>query len=152
MHIYSKTEQVIFLLGIPSSKGTLVFPSNFKMNGQEYPGLLFSCNRQLPINPQLIDYAESFLNIKGLGLKIYIWQTYSDTFSFDHGSTATVYMAKLDAPTQSAPLGDEMKTMPQWLRLFPRDRSRLLYVRALQVFSGGLTQETKVVEIDKDDL
>ena len=146
--MYSKTNQVVLLLGVPSSQGVLSFPSTVPAQEGQLPGLLFTCNGQLPINPQLVEQAESYLREEGLGIKMHIWQDYSDTLKLASGETATVFIARLDRALSDNSMKQGMKTMPEWIRALPKDRSRLLYVRALQVLSGGLTQETKVVELD----
>ena len=148
MHIYSKTKRALLLLGVPSERGVLSFPSTVPPKEGPHPGLLLDCDLQLPINPQLIDAAELYLQEEGLGIKMHIWQDYSDHLLLASGEKVTVYIARLDRTIEDASSQGVMRTMPEWIRGLPKDRSRLLYVRALQVLSGGLTQETKVVELD----
>jgi hypothetical protein len=111
----------------------------------QIPGIVSPVNPSLPINPQLLELAH---RRSGLSMiEIAVWQEFQETVKLPGGDSATLYAAKALIIPQSLP-GD-VTTLPQMLRSMPPDRNRVAYMKALQVFAGGLEEQTKAVDLDE---
>jgi hypothetical protein len=119
----------------------------FPQNGGALPGLVLEVAGGLPINVQLIELLWTHLGerIKGVD----VTQAFSGEVTLPDGRQATVYLATVNGQRELTTADGRLApTLPEILRGMPKDRNRLPYLRAWQVLSGGLTSETKAIELD----
>ena len=141
LHVHCKTPEARLLIAVSDKKGVFRFPVNAD---QIVPGLKIAVELGAPIGPQLVEVAEQYFKQQGLGLNVNIEQSYLETIETDVGAV-TVYAGSLDKNSDfKAP--DEWPTLPELLRKMPKDKNRMAYLKALQVFSGAHTEKIKAVE------
>ena len=139
--IHCPTDTAILLLGLKREDGVLVFPSN----SEEIPGIVATIDPSLPINPQLLELASRRSGVHTRELSV--WQEFQESVKLPSGENATLYAAKALIIPHSLP--DHVTTLPEMLRRMPPTRNRVGYMKALQVFAGGLEEQTKAVELDE---
>jgi hypothetical protein len=139
--IHCPTNTAVLLFGLKRDDGVIVFPSD----SVQIPGIVSPVNPSLPINPQLLELAHRRSGIPMI--EISVWQEFQETVKLPGGDSATLYAAKALIIPQSLP-GD-VTTLPQMLRSMPPDRNRVAYMKALQVFAGGLEEQTKAVDLEE---
>jgi len=143
LHVKCQTTYAILLLGVNSSSDpTLRFPAN----SDDVPGLLVKTNPSLGINEQFFDYLEKgFFRGENLRKVLVINQEYQDRLTLPDGQEATLYVGTLEL--KESHLDPKWKTIPQIMRDLPQDRGRLPFLRAWQVLAGGLSGQTKAVDL-----
>lgn len=144
LHIYCNTPVAVFLCGLRDTTGVLRFPP---VEG-DVPGLSFETRPRTPINEQLIDQLKETLaretGASAENLELDINQEYSDTVDLPDGRQGTLYVAigsGVEGP-------ESWPRLPDLLRAMPADRSRVPYLRAWQVLTGGLKLNTKALETE----
>ncbi len=135
-----QTDIALVLLGVSDEKGVLRFP---KSDGAKIPGIHFAVKPLLAINPQISEAISSHFGVE-LGVHLTIEQNFFDATNGDDGAVVSIYLATL---AQTAPITYQTSwpTMPDLLRQLS-GRDRLPFLRAWQVFAGGLTLDTKALE------
>jgi len=139
--VHCPTNTAILLVGLKRDDGLLVFPSD----GKIVPGIVTSVNPSLPINPQLLDVANKRTGIPAI--EILVWQEFQEPVKLSNGEDATLYAARTIVKPHHIP--SDVTTLPEMLRSMPADRNRVAYMKALQVFAGGLEEETKALDLDE---
>ena len=139
MHNLCPTEVAVFLLGIKDEFGVFRFPIQLQFT----PGLIFKTNAGHPINPQIIATTENFLGETALGHKIFINQQFSSAIELADGTLATLYTGVLNE-LQGVDLSS-WSAMSPLLRKLTSKVNRVSYMRALQVFAGGYSQQDTLV-------
>ena len=139
--IHCPTDTAILLIGLKRDDGLIVLPTDTG----EIPGIVARINPSLPINPQLLDLAEKRTGLPKI--EISIWQEFQETVRLPNGDAATLYAAKSLMISQTLPI--DVTTLPEMLRGMPSTRNRVAYMKALQVFAGGLEEETKALDLDE---
>ena len=141
MHVYAAKSNVIFLLACKDERGVLRFPTS----GQPLPGLHFQPDMKLPISEQLVSLGREKSGGEDTALEVE--QKLVELLSHDGGEYA-VYLG-----TSSAQAPADWFTMPEMIRVLPKNRVRLSYMKAWQVLSGGFEANTKVLEnVDLQDM
>ncbi len=135
-----QTDQAIVLVAVRDHLGVLRFPISEKVNA---PGVWFDVKPLLPINPQIVDALSQFF-ARDVGVHVTIEQNFFDAIVSDAERSATLYLATLHHAPENLESGSWV-TMPELLRKLS-GRSRLPYLRAWQVFAGGLHLDTKAIE------
>ena len=139
--IYCPTDTAVLVVGLRREDGLLLFPTD----AGDVPGIVRKINTSLPINPQLIDMAVERTGMPRI--EISVWQEFECTIVLPDGEPATVYAARVIQTAHVIP--DDVKTLPDILRGMPQNRNRVAYMKAMQVFSGALTESTKAVDLDE---
>jgi hypothetical protein len=139
--IHCPTETAVLLLGLKRDDGVFVFPSD----EGEIPGIVSAVNPSLPINPQLLQMAHQRSGVPII--EISVWQEFQETVKLPGGELGTLYAAKSIILPQQLP--HDVTTLPQMLRNMPPNRNRVAYMKALQVFAGGLEEQTKALDLDE---
>lgn len=139
--IHCPTDQVILLLGLKRDDGLILLPSD----STETPGIMASVDSRLPINPQLLELAHKRSGLPSI--EISIWQEFQESVTLLDGTKATLYAAKALAYPQAMPA--DVTTLPDMLRKMPPNRNRVAYMKALQVFAGGLEETTKALDLEE---
>lgn len=139
--IHCPTDTAILLFGMKREDGLLLFPSD----SEHTPGIITIVNTSLPINPQLLEVAQQRSGLPMI--EISIWQEFQESIMLASGETATLYAAKSLMVPHNLPT--EVKTLPEMLRGMPPNRNRVAYMKALQVFAGGLEEQTKALDLDE---
>lgn len=132
---------MILLLGLKRDDGLILLPSD----STETPGILARVDTRLPINPQLLELAHKRSGLPSI--EISIWQEFQEGVTLLDGTKATLYAAKALAYPQSMPA--DVTTLPDMLRKMPPNRNRVAYMKALQVFAGGLEETTKALDLEE---
>lgn len=140
-----KTDIAIILLGIPNEKGILVFPTS----AHETPGIMFKNDPSMPINEQIILEVNNLCKSNKLGTKFDICQKYTATVKLSSGKAATLYTGILQETIANKDKG--WKTLPELLKVMPKNRNRLPYLKAWQALTGAFDQRTGVIETDSVD-
>lgn len=139
--IHCPTNTAILLLGLKRDNGVFVFPSS----SEEIPGILAAIDPSLPINPQLLELASRRSGVHPR--EISVWQEFQETIKLPSGEDATLYAAKALLIPHTIP--DDVTTLPEMLRRMPATRNRVAYMKALQVFAGGLEEQTKALDLEE---
>lgn len=144
-HIQCETGEAVLLVAVRCSDNILRFPND----ESKWPGLSFQVNQLLPINPQLIERAQSELGPKAQGISI--WQEYSAQMLEGVSPIATLYVAMYEpTPEDLADLPtSSWATLPALIRTLAKDRNRLAYLKAWQILSGGLEESTKALDVNE---
>jgi hypothetical protein len=139
--IHCPTDIAVLLLGFKQEDGVFLFPSE----SVEVPGISSKINPSLPINPQLMELVQTRCTMPGM--MISIWQEFQEAIKLPTGEVGTLYAAKASGvpPNFSCPV----RKLPDMLRHMPPDRNRVAYMKALQVFAGGLEEQTKALDLDE---
>lgn len=131
----------VLLIGFPDERGVLRFPE-----------IRFVPKALTPIAEQLLREASASAQTD-LARRVTLVDQFCDETTLPDGTTATVYLMTLDAHQPqgaAAPYVDQAwRSFPDILRAMPRDRGRLPYLRAWQVITGGLTLNTKAVDLEE---
>ena len=146
LHIQCETPEATLLLAVKSPDGVLRFPND----ETQWPGLSLKVNILLNINSQLMERSRQEFNDPTL--RIDIWQDYSaQIFDSTGAAVTTLYVAKYspsDEVQAKLPF-QKWETLPALIRSLPKDRNRLAYLKAWQVLSGGLEENTKALDVDE---
>lgn len=145
LHVQCETPRAVFVLAVTCSDGILRFPED----GSPWPGLGIKVNTLLGINAQL--KARAVQALGDWGHRCDIWQEYSALLNRDGIEPTTLYVGRI------SPNEEELKTLPwqTWqtlpalIRTLPKDRNRLSYLKAWQVLSGALEENTKALDVDE---
>lgn len=141
------TDQALLLLAVPDAHGVLRFPTD-PQGGllQGFAGIVIPVAPLLPIAPQLLDKASEVIG-RDIHLSCELYPEFADEVSLFAEEKITVFLAKLTHPEVKSP--PEWPSLPEILRQMPRDRRRLPYMRAMQILTGALSLETKVVDVEE---
>lgn len=139
MHNLCSTEFAVILLGIKDEFGVFRFPIQLSYS----PGLIFKTIAGQPINPQIVEVAEKFLGETALGHKMSINQEFSASIELLNGQLATLYTGTLNE-LKGVDL-TSWSAMSPLLRKLTSKINRVSYMRALQVFAGGYSQQDTLV-------
>jgi hypothetical protein len=138
--IHCPTDIAVLLVAVKREDGLIVIPSD----PGDVPGIICDVNPSLPINPQLIDAAAGRTSLPKI--EIFIWQEFQCEIQMPNGMPATVYAARtLKTPDQ---IPEDARPLPDLMRSMPPNRNRVAYMKALQVFSGALEEQTKALDLD----
>ena len=135
------TEYAVLLVGQPQGEKPMRFP----LGDEITPSLVVKANTSISINEQLIEAAAKALNLSITGQQLEIEQKFHNPLNTAIGDKATLYLGTLSADV--AIDTKDWVTMPELLRMLPKDRNRLSYVKAWQVLTGALSESTKAVDI-----
>lgn len=136
MHLYCPTDTAILLLATKDEGGVMRFPP-----------IEIAARPLVSIDEQIVQAASAALGLD-LTLKIRIEQQYADEMTRADGTVTTVYLATVSDGV-APPAKKEWPTLPDLLRSLPKDRSRLPFMRAWQILTGGLTLNTKAVDMNE---
>ncbi|MCX6118803.1 MAG: hypothetical protein NT027_14780 [Proteobacteria bacterium] len=149
LHLYCNTPYATVLIAVPVNEAPLKFPNDASF----WPGIGFKVDPLLSINDQILLAIHKVL--PSSGLKVHIWQEYSDLLQREGVMDSTLYVARIDEPgsqqlDQPKPSFGETQTwstLPDLIRTLPKDRNRLAYLKAWQVLSGALEENTKALDV-----
>jgi hypothetical protein len=143
MHIYCKTERAVLLLGVSDDNKVKYFPHSLD---DVIPGIIFNVRPLESINVQLQELAATFV---GKDVPVEVIQEYSDTMPVvgGPGSEATVYLATCSHPR--AAIKGATINLPDLIRKTPSGRGRVILIKAMQIFAGALTEQSKAVDFDQ---
>ena len=139
--IHCPTDTAVLLVAIRREDGLLVIPTD----SGEIPGIVRTINSSLPINPQLLEIAEERTGLPKI--EIFIWQEFECQIQLPNGEPATIYAAKTIKTPDEIPA--DAKTLPEILRAMPANRNRVAYMKAMQVISGALEEQTKALDLEE---
>lgn len=131
IHIHCPTDKAIALVGFRSTNGLLIFPSNSEI----LPGIHFDCDSNLFINDQIKGIVEKLAGER-LGIALEMIQDFAEPLPLEDGSEATLYLAVLNRSTGS--ISPDWRSLPELIRKMPKDKKRIVYIKAWQILSGGL--------------
>ena len=133
----------MLLLAVRDEKGVMLVPSPGKVT----PGIVFNVKGGTPIHDQLMAVAEPYV---GAHAKLDVNQSFADEFTLPDNRMATLYVATSGG---TGPISEATSwtSIPGLLRAMPSDRSRLPFMRAWQVLSGGLSVNVKAIAGDDAD-
>jgi hypothetical protein len=142
-----QTTHATIIVGYKCPDGVIRCPTDAGI----WPGINLSVNPLLPINSQLIDTAQAFvLN------KFKVTDVVQECLGLLEpkleiiGSESSLYVGYLQ-PAVDENLSEfwpSWRTFPDILRSLANNRSRLPYLKAWQIFAGGLSESTKAIELD----
>jgi len=143
VHIYCKTERAILLLGVSDDNKVKYFPHSSE---DQLPGILFDVRPLEPINVQLQELAATFV---GKETSVDVVQDFTDTISIGSNpdTNATVYLATCSLPRQA--INGPTINLPDLIRKTPSGRGRVILIKAMQIFAGALTEQSKAVDFDE---
>jgi hypothetical protein len=139
--IHCPTDIAVLLVAVKREDGLLVLPTD----GGDVPGIICQVNPSLPINPQLLDAAAHRTGLPKI--EIAIWQEFQCEIQMPNGALATVYAARTIKTPNVVPT--DAKPLPELMRSMPPNRNRVAYMKAMQVFSGALEEQTKALDLDE---
>lgn len=139
--IHCPTNVAVLLVAIRRDDGLLVIPTD----SGDIPGIVRRINPSLPINPQLLAMAEERAGVPQL--EVFIWQEFACEINLTDGERATVYAARAIKTPDTVPT--DAKPLPEILRGMPANRNRVAYMKAMQVFSGALEEQTKALDLEE---
>jgi hypothetical protein len=139
--IHCPTDIAVLLIAVKREDGLLVIPSD----AGEVPGIICQVNTSLPINPQLLDAASKRTGLPKM--EVVIWQEFQCEIQMPNGEPATVYAARTIKTPDVIPA--DAKPLPDLMRAMPANRNRVAYMKAMQVFSGALEEQTKALDLDE---
>ena len=139
--IHCPTDIAVLLVAVKREDGLLVLPTD----AGDVPGIICHVNPSLPINPQLLEAAA--LRTCLPKIEIVIWQEFQCEIQMPNGEPATVYAARTIKTPDLIP-GDA-KPLPDLMRAMPPNRNRVAYMKAMQVLSGALEEQTKALDLDE---
>jgi hypothetical protein len=140
MHIHCSTEHAIFLLGVFDKKKVMRFPDE----GETHAGVRLQPSKSIPIDPQLLAACKKYL-VDGFDNRaVSIYQEFDEVVTIPGLGETTVYLGVVDEEAMTAP--DEWAVFPDIIRRLPKDRTRLPYLKAWQVLTGGLKLDTRAIE------
>jgi len=139
MHIYCETERAIILIGLKDVDGVFRFPTD----GEGLHGLMHSVKARTPIVPQIVERVESFFAKTFAGGAVDITPDFAGKCVLASGETVTLYAGVLRDETLKAE--QSWQTLPAVLRNMPKDKNRVAYLLALQVFAGTGQESVKAV-------
>ncbi len=142
MHIYASTSKIIVLVGFLDSNNTFLFPSQNVL----FPGLHFENKALVPIYDQILNHIRRhcLLNIQGRDFELD--PLFAQTLLVDN-EEATLYLGVVRNLKEAQPR--YLQTLPILLQGMRKDRSRLAYLKALQVLSGSREQNVRAIEIQE---
>lgn len=135
--IYSPTEKVIVLAGFLDEKKTFLFPSD----NVALPGLHFQNKPLHPISDQISERIKEHCQIAQISFELNM--SFADTFSFQ-GEEYTLYLGTV--LHEESLLPRYLHTLPYLMKSMSKDRSRLPYLRTLQILAGAHLEEIQVGE------
>lgn len=143
--LYCQTDRAILLVGVPDDNGVLKFPES--AGSEAAPGLHLEPRPLLSIDQQLMAEATRVFG-KDVALHLSLVQEFEDPLTLPDGKTATLYLGTLTPAAEIAVL-PAWRSLPDLMRGMSKDRGRLPYLRAWQVLTGGLTLNTKALDLDE---
>ena len=118
------------------------------------PGIVIEPKPLLPVVDQIMSHlAAVFESSSGDAfrtLEFAVRSDYSDIINLADGTAATLYIAS--SPKRLAGINFAKGTfvsIPELLRGMPKNRQRLVYLRAWQVLLGALQDSTKAIDFDE---
>ncbi|MFK7872914.1 MAG: hypothetical protein AB8C84_07035 [Oligoflexales bacterium] len=132
---FCKTQSAVLLLGV-EIEGVLRFPS----------APVIRRAGRTPVVELFVEYAKTTINSELRGIDIHYWHQFSETVML-YGEEQTLCVARI-LPEQKN-ICQDWVTMPNLIRSLPKDRSRLPWLKAWQVYAGGYDQECRAVEADE---
>ena len=140
MHIFCKTEHAVLLLGVSDDNKVKYFPHSL---ADVLPGIVFNVRPFEPINVQLQELAANFV---GNDIPVDVIQDFSDAMPLSSvpGSDATVYLATCSLPR--AAIKGPTINLPDLIRKTPSGCGRVILIKAMQIFAGALTEQSKAVD------
>ena len=144
MLINCKTNKIIVLAYALDQMGIY----RFKSEAQSHPGLWFTIKTFEPINLQIIDKVkERIPNYRNLE----VVQDYSEIVDLPNAEEqATLFLAHVlfDESSENSKEVASWQTLPELLRNMPKNRNRLVYLKAFQFLNGSHKDRIKVIETD----
>ena len=142
MNLYPKTDSGIVLIGFYSEKNIFYFPSE----DYKQPGVSIDWDHKLPIADQIISLMKNKLHISSTieTNNFYYWDQFDTMISNQSGNPISLNLAKYKIDEKK--LGLSWKTFPSLLKNMPKNRNRLAYLQAWQVFSGAWLENIRAVE------
>lgn len=137
--IYCKTERAVLVLGVFDERKVMYFVNDDLPS----PGINLEISGTTPMN-QLI--AERIMDQFGGSADFNIYQEFQEVFADEDGIETTLFLGEL---TTEGRVDSEWPTMPEILRSMPKNKSRVAYLKAWQVLTGGLQLNTKAVEVSE---
>jgi hypothetical protein len=142
VHIYCKTERAVLLLGVSDDNKVKYFPHSLD---DVLPGIIFNVRPLESINVQLQELAATFV---GKDIAVDVIQEFSDTMPLNGElGDATVYLATCSLPR--AAIKGPTINLPDLIRKTPSGRGRVILIKAMQIFAGALTEQSKAVDFDQ---
>jgi hypothetical protein len=140
--VYCPTEVALILVPVKDARGIFRFPCD----AAAVPGLVLSVRPLTPILEQVFARVGAVLGIERPGLVYSVCEEDLGTVKDAGGRDATLYLLRAVEPCSIT--HEEWPTFPQILRSLSRDRTRLPWMKAWQVLTGGLEAQTKAIEVD----
>lgn len=141
MHVYSPTSKVIFLVGFFNQENVLVFPSQ----NVQFPGLHFDAKPLVSIYDQLLECIEKYCMREDLRQYFDLDRFFAETVLIAE-EEATLYVGTVK--NLDGLLPRYLHTLPSLLRGMDKNRSRLVYLKALQTLTGARDQDVRAVGTD----
>lgn len=141
------TTWAVALLALRSASGQ--GPFRILTTGNFPPGLLFTPVPLLPLAEQFQAQVHKFH--PQLQLARVEWRSdYRDHIAWEapagSAGEATLYIGSGTVTEATETAWQTLPTLPELLRSMPKDRSRLGFMKALQVLAGGLEQQLRAIE------
>jgi len=130
MHLHCPTTKAVLLVGFLSDEGILRFPTE----GKEVPGLFLDVKPLTPINEQFCERLREFVAEENVGLHLQIRQDILIRVDLPSGEESTMFLGRYSGASKHDI--KEWSDLSSLIKSMPKDRSRLPYLKALQVLSG----------------
>lgn len=135
--IKCKTSRALVICGLRDPKGIFRIP----ISSNELPGIEFSVNHSLPINPQILENLAA--ETKAEGRLFDIEQSLTLTMYLNNGEECTAYIANYFGPESVK--HTEFPKIIDVLRAFPANKNRKEFMKAFQYFSVGLKDDIQAL-------
>jgi hypothetical protein len=139
MHIYCETERAIILIGLKDVNGVFRFPTD----AEGLHGIMLSAKVRTPIVAQIVERVESYFSKTFAGGAVDITPDFAGKCTLSSGESVTLYAGVLRDDSLKA--DESWQTLPAVLRNMPKDKNRVAYLLALQVFAGTGQESVKAV-------
>ncbi len=135
----------ILLVACRDEAGFFRFPNGSVTHGF---GLSIEIVHGFSEEMQITQIVEQHLDRGGLHGAVKILACFKDSLVAEDGRFCTLFVATL-AESSGFIAPSSWMTLPDILRMMPKDRSRLPYMKAMQVLAGAQDEGMTVVELDE---
>lgn len=110
------------------------------------PGIVARIDYAAPLNKQIRRAAAAAIGLESRSEDLVVHGPLTPVIELDDGRQAALVLVQLTPEQLEAP--SSWPTFPVVLRALPKNKSRLPYMKALQILSGALEQGVNAIEID----
>ena len=141
MHIFCTSAEAIVLLAGEQGDG----PLRFYSEGGALPGVSLTVQQRVPIHEQIVSQVKSIFG-HVTAQHIDIDQRFVELIKASPEREVSLYIGRIKGIDPNTV--NKWSTMPELLRSMGRDRSRIAYTKAWQVYCGVLSENVSVIETD----